>query len=140
MTRRNTIILAGALLCLIAAGTGYYLYNKPRTSASEVKTDKQVTAEKLYEEFTKNEQQANSLYVNKVLEVTGTVADVQTTGSAVSILLSAQAGGMGGVNCTLATGADGKLPEVGHTITIKGLCTGVLMDVSIVDATIINNK
>jgi hypothetical protein len=140
MKRRKLIILAGALLCLIAAGTGYFLYNKPRTAAAEAATDKYVTALKLYEEFTRNEQLANSSYVNKVLEIRGTVTDVQTTGTSVSVLLAGQTEGMGGVNCSIAPGEDNPLPQVGQSVLIKGLCTGLLMDVSVVDATIINNK
>ncbi|SFO59793.1 tRNA_anti-like [Chitinophaga sp. YR627] len=140
MTRRKLIILAGALLCLIAAGTGYYLYNKPRTSAAAAHTDKHISALKLYEEFSKNEQLANTNYVNKVVEVAGTVTDVQKTGTAVSVLLAGQVDGMGGVNCSIAPGEEIQLPKVGQSVLIKGMCTGLLMDVSIVDATIINNK
>lgn len=140
MTRRKLIILAGALLCLLAAGTVYYLYNKPRTSASEARTDKHITALKLYEEFSKDEKRANSTYVNKVVEVAGTVTDVQKTGTVVSVLLAGQVDGMGGVNCSMVPGEDIQLPKVGQSVLVKGLCTGLLMDVSIVDATIINNK
>ncbi len=139
MTRRKLIILAGALLCLIAAGTGYYMYNKPRTSASESRTDKHITAKKLYEAFSSNEQQANNTYVNKVVEVKGTVTDIQKTGTSVSVLLAGE-GSMGGVNCSIVPGEEGTLPKIGESVLIKGLCTGLLMDVSIVDATIINNK
>ncbi|QHS60210.1 OB-fold protein [Chitinophaga agri] len=140
MTRRKMIILATALLCLIAAGTGYYLYNKPRTSAAHAHTDKHLSALQLYDAFTMNEQHADSLYVNKVLEIKGTVTDVQKNGAVVSVLLAGQADGAGGVNCSLVPGEEGPLPEVGQSVMIKGLCTGLLMDVSIVDATIINNK
>ena len=138
MTRRKLIILAGALLCLIAAGTGYYMYNKPRTSASDSRTDKHITAQKLYEEFVSNEQQANNTYVNKVVEVKGTVTDIQKTGTSISLLLAGQ--GNGGVNCSIVPGEEGNLPKIGETVLVKGMCTGMLMDVSIVDATIINNK
>jgi hypothetical protein len=140
MTRRTSIILVVALLCLIVAGTGYYLYNKPRTAASAARTDKQITALKLYSDFTKDEKWANRNYVNKVLEVTGTVTDVQKTGNAVSVLLAGDVNGMGGVNCSIVPATDGALPQVGESVLIKGMCTGLLMDVSIVDATIINNK
>jgi hypothetical protein len=138
MTRRKLIILAGALLCLIAAGTGYYMYNKPRTSASDSRTDKHITAQKLYEAFVNDEQQASNTYVNKVVEVKGTVTDIQKTGTSISLLLAGQ--GNGGVNCSIVPGEEGNLPKIGESVLVKGLCTGMLMDVSIVDATIINNK
>lgn len=140
MTRRKLIILAVVLLCLIIAGTGYYLYNKPRTSAAAERAEAYVTARKLYEAFVENEQQANTSFVNKVVEVKGTVTDIQKNGNTVSILLEGQDNGSGGVNCSIATGEADQLPKVGEDVLIKGLCTGMLMDVSIVDATIINNK
>jgi hypothetical protein len=139
MMRKRTLIFAGLFLCALAAGIGYYLYNKPRAAAFEADTDKQVTAERLYQEFMINEAQAESIYVNKVLEITGTVKDVQHSGQEVSVLLSGGEDKDGGVNCSV-TGTGKTVPKVGEAIKVKGVCTGLLMDVSISDATIIVNK
>jgi hypothetical protein len=140
MTRRKTIVLAAALLCLLLTGTAYYLYNKPRPAAADEHTEKRVTAIELFRDFADNEQEANKTYVNKVLEVKGTVVDVQKTKEAYAVLLAGQQAASGGVNCTLSGGQEHNIPQVGQSVLIKGLCTGLLMDVSIVDATIIENK
>lgn len=139
MTRKKTILFAAVFLCLLAGGTGYYLYNKPRTTAAEAHTDDSVTARELYGTYVKDEKTAGKLYENKVLEVTGTVMNVEQNGKEVSVLLSAGEADPGGVNCSLAETTD-PLPKSGETIRVKGKCTGFLMDVSLVDATILNTK
>lgn len=133
--RKRIIILAGVILCVTAMAIGYHLYNMPRTSAVNVQADKKVTATQLFEAFTKDEQAANTQYTNKVLEISGAVRDVQKNGKDLSVLLS---GGTaeGGVNCTLAE--DVPAPRIGSLLHVKGRCTGFLMDVSIIDATIVN--
>jgi hypothetical protein len=138
--RKKTVLFAGLLLCVIVVGVGFYLYNKPRTSAADRHTDDQVTAKELYRAFAADEPTANKLYANKVLEVSGNVLQVQQTGKDISVLLEGGSKDSGGVNCTIATGAPVTAPKVGSTLHIKGMCTGFLMDVSLVDATIVNNN
>lgn len=140
MTRKKILLFAGVLVCLLAGGTGYYLYNKPRTSAAETSTDDSVTAKELYGTFAKDEPTANKLYVNKVLEVSGTVMQVDKNGQEVTVLLSGGGRDAGGVNCSLSANTTADLPKSGESIRIKGLCTGFLMDVSLVDATILTTK
>jgi hypothetical protein len=133
--RKRILVFAGVILCLTAMAIGYHLYNLPRTTAVDIKADKKVTATELYDAFTKDEQTANTKYANKVLEITGAVRDVQKSGKELSILLSG-GGSEGGVNCTLVQ--DVPAPRIGAMVNIKGRCTGFLMDVSIIDATIVN--
>jgi hypothetical protein len=133
--RKRIIVFAGVFLCLIAVAIGYRLYNMPRTTAVDIQTDKKVTATDLFDAFSKDEAAANAVYTNKVLEVTGVIKDVQQSGKELSVLLSG-GGSDGGVNCTLLR--DENMPKVGTSVRVKGRCTGFLMDVSIIDATIIN--
>jgi hypothetical protein len=133
--RKRLFVFAGVVLCLTVAAIGYHLYNMPRTAAADADTDKSVTATALFDAFTKDEQAANKEYGNKVLEVTGAVKDVQKNGKDISVLLSG-GNGDGGVNCTMSE--DVPEPRIGSMVHVKGRCTGFLMDVSIIDATIVN--
>lgn len=133
--RKRILVFAGVILCLTAMAIGYHLYNMPRNAAVDADTDKAVSAKELYDAFTKDEQAANNEYANKILEITGAVRDVQKNGKDVSVLLSG-GGSEGGVNCTITT--DIPSPRIGSLIHVKGRCTGFLMDVSIIDATILN--
>jgi hypothetical protein len=133
--RKRIIVFAGVILCLTFVAIGYHLYNKPRTTAAGLSADKAVSAKELFDAFTKDEQAAGVQYGNKVLEISGAVLDVQKSGKDVSVLLSG-GGSDGGVNCTMA--GDVPAPRKGSLIHVKGRCTGFLMDVSIIDATIVN--
>ncbi len=137
--RRKYFIFAGVLLCLIGLGLGYYLYNKPRDSAAAVQTDRHVKAKELYLAFVKEEQAANAFYVNKVLDISGTVASVQQENGSTAILLTAGEDAAGGVNCSLAPGEEKHLPKAGDVVHIKGRCTGFIMDVSVVDAVVLRD-
>lgn len=140
MTRKKKLILAGVFLCLAALAWGYYLYHKPRSGVVAVRTDSVVTADSLYGRFAANEQQADSLFSNKVVEVTGIVATVQPAASNAAVVLAANNDMGGGVNCSLAAGQIADDLLVGQRVSIKGRCTGFLMDVNLVDAVLISNK
>jgi hypothetical protein len=132
--QKKRIFFVGIIVCLCAAGWGYYQYQKPRASAAQAMAAYLVTAEQLYNEYSTAEATADKKYNGNVIEVSGLVADVQTTARATNILLRAGAS-TGGVNCSL------QLPEpgiaVGRRVTVKGRCMGFLMDVSLVDAIVV---
>jgi hypothetical protein len=71
-----------------------------------------------------------------VLEVKGTVSAVSVKGPIVNIQLNASK--LGGINCNLfpIESNDRQLPAIGRVLTIKGRCTGFLMDVNLVDCVI----
>lgn len=129
-------LFAGAVLCLVVAGWSYYQYQKPRENAADEKAAYTLTAEQLFTEYSTDETSAEQKYSGKVIAVTGTVAEVQKAANATNILLSAGAA-TGGVNCSLQKEA-GPV-SVGAQVTVKGRCTGFLMDVSLVDAVVVVN-
>jgi len=133
--QKKQILFAGIVVCLCVAGWGYYQYQKPRAGAAQAKAAYQVTAEQLYQAYSPAEAMADKKYNGNAVAVRGVVADVQTTAHATNVLLRAGAE-TGGVNCSL------QQPEahvaVGRRITVKGRCTGFLMDVSLVDAVVIS--
>jgi hypothetical protein len=133
--QKKQIFFAGAFLCLLAAGWGYYQYQKPRAGAAQVPAAYSVTAEQLFTEYSTAEVAAEKKYGGKVIAVTGTVADVQPAGQGTNVLLAA--GAAGGVNCAMPRLENGI--AIGTRITLKGRCTGFLMDVSLVDAVKVEN-
>lgn len=121
------IFLGLVLLGLIAAGTGYYFFQKKVTPLDEVKADFKLTADELYNAFETDETAANQKFVDKVIEVTGTVDRFTQQETGVNIVLSAENAIAGGVNCSFS------IPptevEPGTLLTIKGRCQGLLLDV-----------
>ncbi len=71
-----------------------------------------------------------------MIEITGIISSVAETGNYVSINLAATP--EGGVNCSILKNdfrPDKRLNK-GDSITIKGKCTGFLMDVNLVDCVV----
>lgn len=129
--QKKVLFFAGAVLCLLLAGWGYYKYQKPRTDAAALTPAFRLPAEQLYSEYSNNESVASKKYNDKIVEVTGVVKEIQATEHGTNILLAADA--MGGVNCSFEKTLKQR-PAAGNRIKVKGRCAGFLMDVSLVDA------
>jgi DNA/RNA endonuclease YhcR with UshA esterase domain len=127
-------IAGTCILLLILAAPGWYLYNKPHAGVANVSAEAHVTASKLCNDFELNETLANKNYLNKVLEVTGNVSDIQNENGSQIILLSSDKS-MGGVSCRLSNSEKhiNMAIKKSAMVTIKGKCSGYLMDVNLVD-------
>lgn len=137
--QKKKIFFAGIVLCLlILAVTAFYWYQKPRTSVADIKPDYTISANDLYKAFEQDENKANQQFIKKVVQVTGTVDNVQVTDSTISLLLSS-GNEMGGINCsvTKSKNTEQTIPAKGATTHVKGRCVGFLMDVNLVDAVIV---
>ena len=137
--QKKKLFFAGIVLCLVvAAATAFYLYEKPRTSLNNIKPTFTLGAKELYTAFQQDEQKANQQFLEKVIQVKGTVDNVLVTDSTISLLLSS-GNEMGGINCSVKkTNGDQLAPPLkGAVIQVKGRCIGFLMDVNLVDALIV---
>ncbi|MFI5152588.1 MAG: hypothetical protein ACHQET_04595 [Chitinophagales bacterium] len=131
MKRKYLIIAVVFWLLLIVVGI--YFYNKPHRNAAAEKTDVHADAVALYSQFQQSEAAANQKFLDKIIEVKGKIADIQESGNNITVLLDA--GPVpGGVNCSFTNAEHNiQLPAKGTLITVKGKCTGFLMDVNLVD-------
>lgn len=136
--KRFLLVLIG--LALIGGGIGYYLYTKPLATLENVKPDFTLSAVELYEDFETDEPAAEARYLGKVLEVSGSVAQVELLEEGTANVALDGGGLLGGILCRFQKD---QLPsrqiQDGESITIKGQCTGKLMDVELTRCVIINH-
>jgi hypothetical protein len=134
--RKNYFFGIGIILLCLAAWGIYKIY-KPHHNVEGENATASFSAMNLYNEFQKNESVANQKWVGKVIEVTGTISAVSDAGNYLSINLEATP--EGGINCSFLKKdlIPGFKRSKGDSITIKGKCTGYLMDVNIVDCVVI---
>lgn len=111
---------------------GYYLYNKPMDSLEYVKPVATLSADSIFKMYEHDEAGTNKLYLNKVITVTGKIQSVRSDTSGLSINLQTTSG-MFGVTCKMET-ATANVPRFteGQEVQVKGLCSGYLMDVVLV--------
>lgn len=128
------LLLAG----LLAAGAYYYVFIFSRNNHRQVQNEQAITigAEMLADQFSTEETSANARYLDKVLAVKGIMleAGVNNEGKT-TLLLQGDTSSMTHIFCTLISEipAPPRLSEV----TVKGICTGILSDVIVVDALLI---
>jgi len=126
--KRKTILTILAIIILAGAGIVVYIWNKPARDVTKEKGI-QITASAIFDSFSNNEPSANTQFLNKAIEVTGTVSDVKKNQAGNIVVYLKSDDPIYGVNCTFKQ--DPGIITKGSTITFKGICTGYLSDVVI---------
>jgi hypothetical protein len=128
------IIVLGVLLTGLA-GLGSYMYNKPHRNIGKAKPDFVITSATLYNSFSQDENYANSQFLDKVILLKGRIMEVMNIRENDVVILLEGEEGVGGVSCTLNSTEISKAASLkkNQELTIKGRCTGMLMEVVLVD-------
>ncbi len=139
MKKRFKLILTALVIVLLAIAVVWYLNFFLPTQKTDMhkQTGIPVSSEMLVDDFKNNETTATAKFADKIVDVTGVVLDVKTD-SLTSITLSSS-DIMTNVYCTLNNSIT-NIPSNGTIITIRGVCVGVLNDVLIKNAIIIEPK
>ena len=123
---RRKIAVIVLLVIAAAAAYGIYRYNQKPASVAAQKPAVLLTAQALVQAYAANEAAANKQYLGKTVEVTGIVQSVQP-GVGISLI----GDGAQNVSCTFEAGVAAELPAVGKSVTVRGVCTGYLIDVEL---------
>jgi len=130
MSSKLRIIVAVMVVAIAAAAVVWkYTFRKSASTVSNRVVEMEVQAADLAAAFETNEDSANASYLGKVVSVTGIVAEVSADSSGVTVYLRAPEN-LSGVACSFDPAEkDAALLQAGSLVTIRGLCTGYLMDV-----------
>lgn len=127
------------LLILVLAGWGYYQFQRPHESVAGESSSATLSADALYTEYANDEKGCDGKYLGKVLQVSGKLSEIQHNGQSEIWIISTGGSNAGGINCQMFAGE--KIPEphpgVGDNVTVKGRCTGFLMDVNLSDCILV---
>lgn len=129
-----------SILVVVVLGVFIYfaLYNKPHINVSKSSADISLTSKTIIQDFESNETIANSKYLEQIIEVTGAISDISLTKDK-GIIVLGEPSSFGSVMCHLSAEENQKINtfKKGQQITIKGICTGYLMDVILVKCIIV---
>ena len=130
MSKTWKIVIALGIIGLLAGAFMFYRiwYMPQRDVAEEIAIV--VDAQNLLSAYETNTNNANALYLDKALEVTGVVSEIAKNQQNKPVVSLKTNSPLAGVRCTMKD--DVKL-SVGEKVTIKGRCTGYLMDVTMID-------
>lgn len=108
-----------------------YVFRAPENSVANENSAYTLTADELFTAFEENESMANEKYLGKVIEVSGTINEIEKTDNGQLVLLLSCSSPLGGIRCTFESKQHQVSKQVsqGSACTIKGKCSGMLMEV-----------
>ena len=135
----KNIIIGTLLLGLVGAFVAYKMYNKPHVSVANSKSEISLTADKILNDFSLDEKLSNLKYLGKIIEVKGVISEINIEKEKGIITLETN-DDFGSILCHLSEETTKRMSvlQEGQVITVKGICTGYLMDVILVKCEIIN--
>lgn len=118
-----------AVVILTGVVVGLMMYTRKHPDLSGVKPDHTISASGLFSEFETNEADAGARYIGKVIEVSGIIMALDQGNSDAKSVTLDSGSPFGGIICTFQdpVSADGLVK--GEEVTIRGECSGMLMDV-----------
>ena len=134
---KKKVILSSVAIVFLMIFFAQRMYNKPYLDVKKASSDIVITSEQLLDNYIRNEEKSNTAYLEKVIEVSGTITEITREQDSNVITLSG--GNMdGNVICYLLDGNE-KIDSfnIGDSLVIKGICTGYLLDVILVRCVLI---
>ena len=129
---RVTVAIVVSIV-VIACIYGYKEYTRKLPDANKLKVAFNLKAADLLSQFETNEVKATAQYSDKVISVQGIIGSFQSTDTSGTVFLN-DGNSMSSVMCQFdKKNFQGMLDlQKGESITIKGICSGYLMDVVMV--------
>ncbi len=127
-------LVGGILLILIGVAAGIYVWFKPHPKVENAQGIL-ITADSLSLVYGKNEKAADSMFLKKAIEVSGTINEIDTNQDGGIMVILQTGDPMAGVQCTMRD--KGTTAVKGQKVVIKGFCSGNgLTGVSLTDCVI----
>jgi hypothetical protein len=130
-------LVAVAFLGLAGICVALYLFNMQHKNLQKTKPDFVMTSIDLQKAFEENEAVSIGKYVNKIIEVTGTIESVKAGEGNITNVALKTGSELSSVICTLSPQSDPTTLVSGNEVKIRGECSGFLMDVLLNDCVII---
>ncbi len=125
--------ILGVIAIIILAGVGYgiYMWNKPARNVLDEKNYITVSATDIYNQYKADEAAANKKYLDSAIQVTGEVDKIEKNKDGKQVVCLKTGDPMGNVRCTLKDSSD--IPTA-KNVTIRGICQGYILDVTITES------
>ena len=130
MSIKNSLYSALVVIVIIGA-VGVCVIFKPEKTLINCEPDYTLTATELFNEYSINEENANKTFLGKIIQVRGTIREIGIEDSTFNTIILETGDMFSGVNCVL----DNKYVSnhndilIDSEVTIKGECSGKLIDV-----------
>ncbi len=132
-TTKKYSFYAIAIFILIGAIFSYKEFIRKPASVAVMHTDVSVDAASLLQAFNNNETLANAKYLGKTIEVKGTISQIDNQADTLINIFLGNDSLLNKVSCIIKAQAWEKYRNIkpGSIHTVKGICTGFLIDVEL---------
>ena len=133
--RPKTLLIVGLTIAVVGGGYAILEYGRGVKGADDLSVAATVNAEQLMAEFTADEAAATAKYVgttDQAVQVNGTIRSMEPTGDGKITVVLETGDPLAGVTCEFAEGDVPVTWRSGTQVSVKGICTGMLMDVVLV--------
>lgn len=129
--KRSYRIALWLVLFLALAGilAGLYMYNLQEKDLQKVKPDFIMTASELQRSFEDDEAAAGTEYIDRIIEVSGEIESVKPGENQSLVVTLKTENPLSAISCTFEAGSVTPGFSAGDHATIRGRCSGFLMDV-----------
>ncbi|RYG47817.1 MAG: hypothetical protein EOO01_14335 [Chitinophagaceae bacterium] len=129
---KRGMILIGMLIILTGAVVMLREYFRTPSGMTELKPYWMGTVAELARKFRDDEQQANSQFLGRILEVKGIVDNVSSEGDSI-FNVTLGFGEAGNISCTMNPSQNSEVRKLrsGDTVSVRGECAGFLADVEL---------
>ena len=124
----KAIALIIAVISIIGISYLAYLYFEPTKEIATQKTDLHLTEEILINDFIKSDKIADSLYKNKIVELTGKVKKIEAQDTISTLVFDNGGNFIIIANCLSSIKTELKQLKVGSNITVKGIYSGYIIN------------
>lgn len=135
---KRTILLVVLLIAVLGGAYAWKEFNRGAAKADDLPVKETVTAQDLMTAFTTDESAATARFVGtaeQVVQVTGTIRAIDPAGKELTNIVLGTDNELAGVVCEFAPADVPADWRSGASVTVKGICTGMLMDVVLVRCT-----
>lgn len=129
---KPTVKIALLVIFLIAIGgliAGLYLYNLKPKDLLNAKPHYSISAVDFQKAFDENEKAASARYINKIIEVSGTISSIKSGENKTLNVMLKTGNDLSSIIGTFHNVTDTSVFKTGNQIIIRGVCSGFLMDV-----------
>ena len=131
-SKKNIAIVAG----LIAVGLAFYFYKEYHRKPDDIsgfKPVEKINFSVIVNGYKNDETIANKQFLGKIIQVSGPVADIIKQQDTIINVFIGDLNSLHKVSCLLDKRNAGSIDKYskGNDITIKGICTGFLLDVEL---------
>ncbi len=131
-------LVALVFLTIAGAVAGLYLFNLKAKDIEKEKPDYILPATELQKSFEDDEDAAALKYINKIIEVSGEISSLNYGENASQNISLKTGSDFSMVICSYTKSNKIYTLKVGDKITVRGVCSGYLMDVLLNNCVIID--